>query len=363
MKYFLLLFTLIFLFALTHLFILHIPNNSEAVIESPKGDILIGMATGASALGDKSFYDTQYSALVHIWQDRGVAFVVESAPESSGYSDTFERLIEKGVNIIVASNGIHMKDEVDAMARKYPEVKFIVIDTEAKEYLPNVAAITFRQHEGAYLVGALAAMQTKTNKIAMIGAEPTEVVVEYFMGFEAGAKKINPKIEIILEYINKYDSKVSPYANPIVADVVADALYKRHNVDIIFQVSGGSSSGIFNAAIENKKYVIGSDIDQDYLAPSYILTSLLKRIDIGIETVITKILDGQFENRVYTMGLKDGGIALSEMAFTRDIISQKTLDTIDNLRQQIIEGKIVVPTLLYRINNSRMGTINSVPTL
>ncbi len=312
--------------------------------ENNNSEILFGLVTGYGGLGDKAFNDMQFNGMLLAKRNFGIEFIYESPSTWGTDLEVLDRIINRGASVIIAGGGFHMIDPVDIYARKYPDIIFIILDDFAKEYLPNIATISYRQNEGSFLVGALSALETSTNTIAMIGATDIEIINDFYNGFEAGAKHINPNIKIFKKYIGSIDDVVSPFANPQKAQVIADDLYANHNVDIIYQVASGSGIGVFNSARNNKKFAIGVDSDQDYLAEGFVLTSMMKRLDLSINMIIEHILNETFENKAYKLGLKENGVSLSPMNFTKNIISQKSLNHIDMLKQDIIEGKIQVKT-------------------
>jgi basic membrane protein A len=252
----------------------------------------------------------------------------------------------EGADVIFAGSGWSMVEPVDVLAREYPDIKFVIFDDFAKEYLPNVASVTFKQNEGSFLAGAFAALQTTTGRIGVIGGLDIPVINDFIVGYEAGARFINPNIRIYTDFISRHNATSNPFSDPDTAHKIAMEMYGRRDVDIIFGVAGASGFGIFNAASQMGQYAIGVDSDQDYLAEGTILTSMMKRMDKSIEMLAGIILAGRFENKPYMLGLVEECIGLSEMEFTRDKIPTTTLDAINNIKSQIVSGEIVVPTKL-----------------
>lgn len=310
-----------------------------------KEQILFGLATGSGGLGDKAFNDMQFNGMLMAKRNYGIKFIYDSPLSETDDVQVIEGLIKKNAKVVILGGGFHMVDPLDSLATLYPDIKFVILDDKAKNYHPNVASIMFKQNEGSFLAGALAALESKTNHIAMIGAINIDIINDFYEGFKAGAKHVNPKINVSVRYIADYEDEISPFANPQRAYKIAESLYKNSNVDIIYQVAAGSGMGVFNAAKQFKKYAIGVDSDQDYLAESYILTSMMKRLDIGINMIVGHILEGKFENKPYKLGLKENGVSLSDMKFTKDLINSETLLKLKSIESDIINGKIIVPTL------------------
>ncbi len=342
---------LFFLIIILSIFVHSCKNNdnsnkdSSNNLKTEKSKYLFGLVTGTGGLGDKAFNDMQYNGMLFAKKNYGIDFIY-TAPKSMNEDVTaIEELISKGANVIFAGGGFHMIDPVDKLAKKYPKILFIILDDFAKHYYPNVASVTFKQNEGSFLAGALSAMETKTKKIAVIGAANIDVIQDFVVGYKAGAEYINPEIIIYTSFIGKTDDKISPFANPKKAYKIATSLYKADDVDVIYQVASASGIGVFNAAKESNCYAIGVDSDQDYLAEGFILTSMMKRLDQGINMVINNILTGKFKNKAYKLGLIENGVSLSSMLYTKDKINPLYLKQINNISDKIKSGNIIVPSV------------------
>lgn len=321
-------------------------RKDEDLVTEKENSFIFGLATGTGGLGDKAFNDMQFNGMLMAKRNYRINFIYDSPNDFTDAAIVIQRLIDKKASVIIAGGGFHMVEPVDSLARVYPEILFIILDDLAREYLPNVASLTFKQNEGSFLAGAIAAMESKSNKIAMIGAINHQVINDFYIGYEAGAEFAKPGVTVIKEYIENYDRQTSPFANPQVAFEIANQLYNQKGVDVIFQVASGSGMGVFNAARLNNSYAIGVDSDQDYLAEGYILTSMMKRLDTGIEMIVGKIINNEFENKPFSLGLKENGISLSEMKYTKDKLNPKHLIMLENIKNEIIDGLIKVPSTL-----------------
>ncbi|MDD2649574.1 MAG: BMP family ABC transporter substrate-binding protein [Candidatus Cloacimonetes bacterium] len=322
-----------------------IKSSKEINKISPQDTLFFGLATGLGGLGDKAFNDMHFKGMMLAQKNYNIKFIYDSPLRIEDDIEVIENLIDKGANVIIAGGGYHMIAPVDTLSRKYPYINFIVMDDIALNYYDNVASIQFKQNEGSFLVGAFCALESKSQKIAMIGADDLNIINDFYVGFESGAKYINPKVKVFKEYITTYDKVNSAFANPKIARQIANNLYKNHDIDIIFQVAAGSGLGVFNAAKENGKYVIGVDSDQDYLAEGIVLTSMMKNIDIGLDLVIGEIIRKGFQNKAYKFGLNENGVGLSKMIYTKDMIKPETLDKLKEINNMISSGQIIVPSL------------------
>lgn len=303
---------------------------------------LIGLLTGGP-LGDLAYNDMQYNGVVLAQNKYGTAFIY-AAPERVEQSEALmEGMIAKGAKIIICGANVAGVDPVDRLARKYPTIKFVLLDIDAKEYLPNVASISFKSNEGSFLAGALAALMTNTGTIGAVGGVDLPVINLFIGGYREGAKYINPAIRVISAYVGTFSDPIMPFANPQKAFEIALGMYTKNNADIIFQIAGGSGMGVFKAAKEAGRYAIGVDSDQDFLDQGRILTSMMKRVDNGILIIIGKIVDGKWENRNFSIGLVEGGVSLSPMKYTSNLIGAEKLARIASITELIKTGKLLVP--------------------
>lgn len=233
--------------------------------------------------------------------------------------------------IIVVGRG--MKNPLERIASLYPSVKFAYIDGVVD--LPNVRSITFREQEGCYLVGYLAGLITKTNKIGFVGGINSPQIRAFQISYEAGAKTANPKVVMLPKYVGSFEHADA-------AKQAASLLYDQ-GTDIVFQGAGNAGLGVFKAAKEKQKYAIGVDSDQDHLEPGTILISMVKSLQKVSYDVIQLISDGKFKGGKYECNLKDGGVGVSEMKYTKDLIGNENLKKIDKVKALIVAGRIHPP--------------------
>lgn len=306
--------------------------------------IKLGLLTGLGGLGDRSYNDMMYRGMVSSSIKYDLEFEYLSPISIEDNDILMERLIDSGCNVIFAGGGFHQKNTVDKYSEKFPEILFILLDDYALNYHHNVCSITFKQNEGSFLAGYLASRFSKTKKIAVIASLEEQVINDFIIGYKAGAKLGYPDIEIKIRYIDHEDLVINPFMDPETAYDIAIDLIKNHDIDIIYHVAAGSGIGVINAARDNNIYAIGVDSDQDYLAKGTVLTSVMKNIDSGIMMIVSKIIEDSFENKDYQLGLRETGVSLSPMSYTRDIIPEDLLEDIDILKQRIINGEIIVPS-------------------
>ncbi len=237
---------------------------------------------------------------------------------------------------------------VGSIALKYPDKKFLVIDSNVdnQNKNKNIRSITFEEHEGSFLVGAIAALKSKTGKIGFVGGMDVPLIHRFELGYASGAKYINPKISISSTYVG-----VTPDAwnNPAKAKELAISQYNE-GADIIFQVSAASGQGVFDAAEELNKsnpkmkhFAIGVDSNQNWLNPRVILTSMEKKVDIAVYNSIRDIVQNKFTTGHVTFGLKDGGVLWSLDKNNVAYFNKTDIDKLNEIKALIISRKLIVP--------------------
>ena len=258
------------------------------------------------------------------------------------------RLFEKRkVDAIVIDNAnTGFGATVKALGGKYPKVKWIVVDTDADMKMDNVVSVHFGQHEGSFLVGALAGYMTKSNKVGFIGGVNIGVIKAFKVGFEEGVRYANSGAKVETTYLSMLP-KFTGFGDPKGAFKKSTEWYGA-GVDIIYSAAGASGNGVIRAAKKSKKYAIGVDSDQDKMAKGLILTSMMKRMDSATFSEIKKIKDGTFKPGPSYYGLKDGGVSLTEMKYTKNIISGDVLSKIKDIEEKIKSGEIKVTNAMAK---------------
>ena len=232
-----------------------------------------------------------------------------------------------------------MKDAVTAVATAFPDQKFAIVDEQVD--LPNVASLKFKEHEGSFLVGALAAMMSKTNTVGFVGALELPVIQKFQAGFEQGAKYVNPNIKTLSVYLGG----ANPFNDPASAKAKTETLIQQ-GADVIYHAAGGSGNGMFQAVKEKGVFAIGVDSNQDDIIPGFVLTSMLKNVDTAIFNTVKSVLDGKFEAKVQEFGINENGVGTTDFKLTKDKIGEENIKKLEQIKEDIKAGKIQVkPTL------------------
>ena len=251
-----------------------------------------------------------------------------------------EKFAETGEYDLIIGVGFTMKESVIAAATAYPDQKFAIVD-ETITGLPNVTSLTFKEHEGSFLVGALAAMMSKTGTVGFIGGMENPVIQKFEAGFAQGAKYINPDIKVLSVYIGGSNA----FNDPASAKTKTETLIQQ-KADVVYHAAGGSGAGVFQAAKEKNVYAIGVDSDQDDIVPGTILTSMMKYVDVATFNIVKDTLEGKYTNEHHEYGVKENGVGTTNFKNTKDKIGEENIKKLDQIKQDISDGKITVsPTV------------------
>ena len=305
--------------------------------------IKVGMAYDVGGRGDQSFNDAAAKGLdkakADLKADTKEATAVNGEPESAR-EERLQQLIDAGYTNVVAV-GFAYAPAVKKVAAANPDVKFALIDsTDATG--ANITNLTFAEQEGSFLVGAAAALKSKTGNVGFIGGVNVDLIKKFEAGYTMGAKAVNPAIKVQVKYLTQ-PPDFSGFGDPAKGKTAAEGMFQQ-GADVVYAAAGGSGSGMFTAASAAGKMAIGVDSDQALTAPAAvkasIITSMIKGVDVATFDFIKSLTEGKFTagNKVYD--LKAGGVGYSTTGGKIDDIKPK----LEDFKQQIIDGKIVVPT-------------------
>ena len=298
------------------------------------GALRFGMVTDVGGLGDRSFNDSAYAGLMRAKAEFRAATTVLQSGSAADYAINMTVLANKEYDEIFAI-GFLMARDVGDVAERYVKRHFAIIDAVVD--MPNVTSVTFKEEEGSYLAGALAAMTTATKKIAFLGGIDIPLLRKFEAGFAAGARQIDPSVKVDAKYTGSFD-------DPAAGKEIAGVLYDQ-GADIVYVAAGKAGLGAIDQAKRRSNvYAIGVDSDQDGLAPGKILTSMVKRVDIGVFRVCSEAVAHKARSTHLTLGLKEGGVGLTDFAYTHAVVTPPKVAMLATLRAAIVNGKIAVPS-------------------
>ena len=307
--------------------------------------IKVGMAYDVGGRGDQSFNDAAAAGLDKAAKDLGITSKEASATNGEAESARTERLkqlIDAGYTNIVAVGFAYAK-AVGTVAKANPNVKFAIVDDASPDSTgANIENITFAEHEGSFLVGAAAALKSTAKHVGFVGGVETDLIKKFQAGFEAGVKAVDPTIKVSVKYLTQ-PPDFSGFGSVDKGKAAAEGMYQA-GADVGYHAAGGSGGGVFTAAKAAGKLAIGVDSDQAKTAApdvrDVIITSMLKKVDVGVYDFIKSVKDGTFKAGVKVFDLKSGGVDYSTTGGKIDDIKSK----LDAFKADIVSGKVVVPS-------------------
>ncbi len=319
-------------------------EQSQSAPEENK--VKVGLVFDVGGRGDLSFNDSAYAGLERAQKEFGDKIEVKYLEPSAGGENReqlMRLLAEDGYNLIFGV-GFMFTDHIKKLSREFPDVKFGLIDgyIEDLDENSNVSCLLFKEQEGSFLVGAAAAMKSKTGKVGFVGGMKTPLIERFEVGYLAGAKYVNPKIETVSDYIG---TTGDAFKDPVKGKELALKQIKA-GADVVYHASGASGIGVIEAAAEEKKLAIGVDSDQSLTAKEeqrpYILTSMVKSVDTAVFDTIKAYMDGNFKGGPSIFGLAEDGVGYAVNDYNKALISD-IQPRLDELKEKIIKGEIKVP--------------------
>jgi basic membrane protein A len=279
---------------------------------------------------DKSFNEAAYNGAERWKKEGGKAYLDFEIANEAQREQAMRRMADKGANPIIAI-GFSQGSTVEKVSKDFPKLQFAIIDSVVKA--PNVESIVFKEQEGSFLVGMMAALASKTGKVGFIGGMDIPLIRRFQCGYEQGAKFANPKAEVTS---NMTGTTPAAWNDPTRGAELAKAQFAK-GVDVVFAAAGGTGIGVYQAAKDGGKYAIGVDSNQNHLQPGTMLTSMVKRVDVAVYNAAKKVTPG-----VTVLGLKEGGVDYALDKNNEKLVSADMKKKVDAAKADIIAGKIKV---------------------
>ncbi|MEK4228794.1 BMP family lipoprotein [Solibacillus sp. FSL H8-0538] len=322
-------------------------EGTTATEETATGDFSVAMVTDVGGVDDKSFNQSAWEGIQQFGKDNSLAegdggYAYLQSASDADYNTNLYNLLRRDFDLVFGV-GFMMGDAMGEIAGENPDNQFALIDSVVDA--PNVASIMFKEQEGAFLAGVVAASMSESGKIGFVGGVNIPVINRFHAGFVEGAKAVNPDIEVQVNYTEAFDDASK-------GKIAANAMYSS-GVDIIFHAAGATGNGVFSEAKERKAkdananvWVIGVDADQYAegqvdAATNITLTSMLKGVNNAVVDISTRAKNGEFPGgETITYGLAEDGVGLAD---SRGAIPQEVLDLVEDYKAKIAAGEIVVP--------------------
>jgi basic membrane protein A len=310
--------------------------------------LLLAVTAGAQAepaviyeLGgkaDRSFNQAAFEGAERWRQATGGKYLEFEVAQSAQREQAARRFAQRGAAPVVAI-GFPQAAAITTVAREFPQTPFAIIDAVVD--LPNVQSVVYREHEGAFLVGLLAAMASKTGTIGFVGGMDIPLVRKFLCGYEQGARHANPRISVLSAMSG---STPAAWTDPARGAELTKTQIAQ-GVDVVFAAAGTTGLGIMQAAKDGGILAIGVDSNQNHLHPGTVLTSLVKRVDLAVEQAFRGVRPG-----VTTLGLKEGGLDYAVDQHNQKLLSPAMRRAAEAARADIIAGRLKVTD--YTVANS-----------
>ena len=323
-------------------------DSSSSEGDSKKDNFTVAMVTDTGGVDDKSFNQSAWEGLQAFGKENGLekgkdGYNYLQSESDADYTTNLNQLVRQKFDLIYGI-GFLLEGAVKEAADQNPDSHFAIVDSVVDA--DNVASITFKEHEGSFLVGVIAGLQSKSNKIGFVGGVESELIKKFETGFVAGVKSVNPDANVQVKYTGSF-------SDASLGKATAEAMYKS-GIDVIYHAAGATGNGVFTEAKNIKKndpdkevWVIGVDKDQaaegkiEGTDMNVTLTSMVKRVDLAVKQVATDAKDGNFPGgEVVEFGLDSDGV---DIAPTTDNLTEDMIKSVDEYKEKIKNGEIKVP--------------------
>jgi len=316
-------------------------KETPSVQKDNSTGLKVGLVFDIGGRGDKSFNDAAYKGLEMAKEKLGVDFEMIDPGDGSDRESALRKLASKKDIGLIFGVGFIFTDDINNIAKEFPDKKFACVDYSvdpSKQIPSNIEAIEFKEEEGSFLVGVLAALVTKTNKVGFIGGMESSLIRKFETGYKQGVQYAKPNCQILSGYVS-----VSPdgFKNPGKAKEIALSQYSNE-ADIIYHASGLSGLGLFEAARDKNKLAIGVDMDQYKEAAGFVLSSMVKQVDQAVFRTIQDFKENKFTGEIKTFGLKDNGVSYVYDDNNKNLIPADVKVKVDEIRNKIINGEIKI---------------------
>jgi basic membrane protein A len=279
---------------------------------------------------DKSFNEAAYNGVERWKKDTGKPYLDFEIANEAQREQAMRRMAERGANPVIGV-GFSQASSIEKVARAFPKSRFVVIDGVVD--LPNVESVLFKEQEGSFLVGMLAALASRSGKVGFVGGMDIPLIRKFQCGYEQGAKYANPKIEV---FALMTGTTPAAWSDPARGGELARAQFAK-GVDVVFAAAGGTGVGVYQAAKDAGKLAIGVDSNQNHLHPGTMLTSMVKRVDRAVYDA-----SKEFRPGLTVLGLKEGGVDYALDEFNATLVTPAMKSRAEAARADIVGGRIKV---------------------
>lgn len=307
-------------------------SNTEST-NNGSDKVTVAMVSDVAGINDQSYNQSAWEGLERAKKELGIEIKYLESKQDSDYATNVETLADEEVDLIIGV-GSKLADTIKEAAKNYPDQKFAIIDETYDEIPSNVKSVLFESEQASYLVGLIAGKMSETKNVGFIGGLDIPVINTFKYGYMAGVKAADANCEIQAQYANSFNDQAKGKA-------ITNQMISK-GADVVFTAAGDVGTGSMEAIKEANKYGIGVDRDQSDLAPQNILTSAIKRVDVGMYETVKELVEGKFQGGISTTyGLEQNGIGIADT--TSNLVPQDVLDFVNEKIEELKAGKISVP--------------------
>lgn len=283
---------------------------------------------------DKSFNEGVSNGAKRFTEETKLEVREFEPANDSQIEQAIRKMASRGSDPVI-SVGFSQANALGIVAKEFPKTSFTIIDMVVDQ--PNVRSVTFKEEQGSFLVGALAAMASKTGKIGFVGGQDIALIRKFACGYEQGAKHIKKEIEV---FQNMTGSTGAAWNNPSKGGELAKSQFDR-GADVVFAAAGGTGIGVYQAAKDNGKFAIGVDSNQNHLQPGTMLSSMIKRVDNAAYDTFKAKMDGSWQAGIVSLGLAEKGVGWAVDEHNEALV-KPYMEKMAELEKGIIDGSIKV---------------------
>lgn len=285
---------------------------------------------------DKSFNEAAYNGATKWSKDHDNAPFGEIELQNDAQREqALRQFARRGDNPIVVP-GFSWGEALKKVAAEFPKIDFAIIDSVVEA--PNVRSVVFKEQQGSFVVGVIAAMKSETGKVGFVGGMDIPLIHKFACGYVQGVKYVNPDATVFQNYTG---TTPAAWNDPATAGELAKADFSR-GADVVYAAAGASGLGVLQAAEDAGKYSIGVDSNQNYLHPGSVLTSMVKRVDVAVYNAFQDGTTGNWTSGVQNLGLKEGGVAAAMDKYNADLITDDMKAKVKDVEAKIESGDIKV---------------------
>ena len=285
---------------------------------------------------DKSFNESVFNGAQKFSKETGISVMEFEVTNETQREQGIRKMAQRGATVIVCV-GFAQADACDKVAKEFPDTKFSIIDVGWLDNA-NMRQYVFNEHEGSFLVGALAAMASKTGKVGFVGGMDIPLIRRFGCGYVQGAKAVNSSVQV---FQNMTGTTPAAWNDPTKGAELAKSQFDR-GADVVYAAAGGTGAGVYQAAADEGKLAIGVDANQNWMQPGTMLTSMLKRVDLATYETFIDVKNNSFSSGVKVMGLAENGVGWALDEHNASLITDSMKSKVADLTSKVKSGSIVV---------------------